>query len=76
MKRLRSGFWVFPLCVSGMAMLGDAPIVAQAGPPAPGVRVLRDLRIHGSVWPADLNRDGITDLVSSASTTNGAPGNV
>jgi regulation of enolase protein 1 (concanavalin A-like superfamily) len=74
MKRLRSELCFCVLCVSAIAVLGDAAIVAQAGPPAPGVRVLRDLRMYGHVWPADLNRDGITDLISSASTAGGAAG--
>ena len=40
------------------------PAVAQA-PPPPAVRVHRDYQIGGRTWPVDLNRDGITDLVSS-----------
>jgi VCBS repeat protein len=49
-------------------------IVAQTSP-APAVRVLRDFSIDQRVWPADLNRDGVTDLVSSSPTTfvNGVP---
>jgi hypothetical protein len=49
-------------------------IVAQTSP-TPAVRVLRDARINQRVWPGDLNRDGITDLVSSSATTftNGTP---
>jgi regulation of enolase protein 1 (concanavalin A-like superfamily) len=43
-------------------------IVAQTSAP-PAVRALRDFRISARVWPADLNRDGITDLVSSSPTT-------
>ena len=36
---------------------------------APAVRVLRDFRLDQKVWPADLNRDGVTDLISSSATT-------
>ena len=64
------------LCGCGTLVLGDCAIVAQAGPPAPGVRVARDPRLYLRVWPADVNRDGTTDLVSSATTTAGASGNV
>jgi hypothetical protein len=48
--------------------------VAQTSP-VPAVHVLRDLRIDQSVWPADMNRDGVTDLLSSSDTTfnNGTP---
>jgi hypothetical protein len=49
-------------------------VVAQTSP-APAVRVVRDVRFNGPVWPADMNRDGITDLISSSATTfvNGVP---
>src|SRR5262245_11035761 len=49
-------------------------LVAQTST-VPAVRVLRDARIDQSVWPADMNRDGITDLLSSSVTTfnNGTP---
>jgi hypothetical protein len=50
-------------------------IVAQTSA-APAVRVLRDSRLHQQVWPADLNRDGITDLISSADTSFGPDGAV
>jgi hypothetical protein len=49
-------------------------IVAQTSA-VPAVRVVRDVRFNASVWPADLNRDGITDLISSTAVTfvNGVP---
>ena len=49
-------------------------VVAQTSA-APAVRVLRDFRISDHAWPADLNRDGITDLVSTSPTSfvNGVP---
>ena len=55
---------------TAIAMFAPAreTIVAQTSP-APAVRVLRDARINQRVWPGDLNRDGITDLVSSSTTT-------
>jgi hypothetical protein len=40
------------------------PVVAQT-PAAPAVRVQRDDQLGGRVWPVDLDRDGITDLVST-----------
>jgi hypothetical protein len=43
-------------------------VIAQAAAP-PAVRVKRDYQIGGRVWPVDLNRDGITDLVSTASAS-------
>jgi regulation of enolase protein 1 (concanavalin A-like superfamily) len=42
-----------------------APLVAQT-PAAPAVRVRRDYQLGGGIWPVDLNRDGITDLVSTS----------
>jgi regulation of enolase protein 1 (concanavalin A-like superfamily) len=42
------------------------PVVAQA-PPTPAVRVQRNYQLGGRTWPVDLNRDGITDLVSTGS---------
>ncbi len=55
------------------AVLGVAvTIVSLAGvglaqaPAAPAVRVQRDYQLGGRVWPVDLNRDGITDLVSTS----------
>ena len=41
---------------------------AQSGSP-PAVRVTRDVQLAQRVWPADLNRDGVTDLVSSSPST-------
>jgi hypothetical protein len=49
-----------------VAMTGNPRLRAQAAPPAPGVRVMRDVRMNGPVWPADLNRDGRTDLLSTS----------
>jgi len=40
------------------------PVAAQT-PPVPAVRVERDYQLGGRLWPVDLNRDGITDLVST-----------
>jgi len=56
------------------AIGGDPGLVAQGSAPVPAVRVTRNLGMDGRLWPVDLNRDGITDLVSSASTVAGAPG--
>lgn len=39
---------------------------AQVESLAPAVHVLRDQRMHGRVWPAQVDRDGETDLVSSS----------
>jgi len=49
-------------------------VVAQTSP-TPAVRVVRDVRFSAPVWPADMNRDGITDLLSSSAVTfvNGVP---
>src|SRR5437899_4110479 len=41
------------------------PAVAQA-PAVPAVHVQRDYQLGGRTWPVDLNRDGITDLVSTS----------
>jgi hypothetical protein len=76
MKRLISNVVLVAVCMCGTAVLGDPGIVAQTSAPAPAVRVARDLRMYGRVWPADINRDGITDLVSSGSTAGGAQGAV
>ena len=42
------------------------PHTTVAQTQAPAVRVQRDYQLGQRTWPADLNRDGITDLVSSA----------
>ena len=51
-----------------LALAAGATTTAQSGS-APAVRVLRDFRLDEKVWPADLNRDGVTDLISSSPTT-------
>jgi hypothetical protein len=43
-------------------------IVAQTSN-APAVRMLRDFKLYQSVWPADFNGDGVTDLVSNSLAT-------
>ena len=48
-----------------LALAAGATTMAQTSN-APAVRVLRDLRLDQKVWPADLNRDGVTDLISSS----------
>jgi len=53
------GAWVFA------APAARYTVVAQTSA-APAVRVLRDFRMNHRVWPSDLNRDGITDLVSTS----------
>jgi VCBS repeat protein len=52
-------------------------VVAQTSA-APAVRVVRDFRFSSRVWPSDLDRDGITDLISSSAVTfsNGVPSGV
>ena len=45
---------------------GHGTFAQSATPPA--VRIQRDYQLGQAVWPADLNRDGVTDLVSSSST--------
>src|SRR6185503_7600513 len=55
------GAWVFA------APAARYTVVAQTSA-APAVRVLRDFRMNHRVWPSDLNRDGITDLVSTSPT--------
>jgi hypothetical protein len=57
--------------IAGMLVLSPPArdtMVAQTSA-APAVRVLRDFRFYQSVWPADLNRDGVTDLISSTEVT-------
>jgi hypothetical protein len=50
----------------GEALLSVAhPAVAQA-PAVPAVHVQRGYQLGGRTWPVDLNRDGITDLVSTS----------
>ncbi len=61
---------VYLLVIAG---LGDAPIRADSAPPAPTISVTRNSALYGSVWPVDLNGDGITDLVASDTTSNGNP---
>jgi len=51
MQQLRSRIMVAILCGCGTLVLGDCAIVAQAGPPAPGVRVARDPRLTSASGP-------------------------
>jgi regulation of enolase protein 1 (concanavalin A-like superfamily) len=51
-----------------IALAAGATTAAQSSS-APAVRVLRDFRLYQRVWPADLDRDGVTDLISSSATT-------
>jgi hypothetical protein len=52
------------LCVTAVS---DRNQLLQAqSVPAPAVRIQRDYALNDRVWPVDLNRDGITDLVSSS----------
>ena len=53
-----------------IALAAGATTTAQTSN-APAVRVLRDFRLSQKVWPADLNRDGVTDLISSSAITGG-----
>src|SRR4051812_11102992 len=46
------------------ATVSDQPVAAQAS--APAVSVVRDTAIDSRVWPSDVNRDGITDLISTS----------
>ena len=63
--------------VAGTLFLGPpspSTVMAQTSA-APAVRVVRDVRFNAPVWPVDLNRDGITDLISSSAVAlvNGTP---
>jgi hypothetical protein len=55
---------VLTVAVAEAFLSFNHPAVAQA-PTPPAVRVQRDFQLGGRVWPVDLNRDGITDLVSA-----------
>ena len=62
-------------CCAVSAMAAAAAIggvverLAAQGSASPAVRVHRDYQLGGRVWPVDLNRDGISDLVSTASVS-------
>jgi len=63
--------WIAAAAIGALALVVAVlsvpqPVVAQA-PAPPAVRVQRDYQLGQQVWPVDLNRDGITDLVSSSS---------
>ena len=60
--------WNLPLVVAASLVCVTHPAAAQV-PRAPAVRIQRDYQIGERVWPVDLNRDGMTDLVSTASAT-------
>jgi hypothetical protein len=69
-----NGFSSKRRCVTAAAVLlavaatapHAVPSLGAQSAPVPAVRVQRDLAMNGIVWPVDLNRDGITDLVSTA----------
>jgi regulation of enolase protein 1 (concanavalin A-like superfamily) len=49
-------------------VLADDNMRAQTGPPRPNVAIARYPALTDNVWPADLNRDGRTDLVAGRGT--------
>jgi len=63
--RLRKEFLVAVLIAA--LPVGHGTLAQTATPPA--VRVQRDFRLGQNVWPVDLNRDGVTDLISSSPDT-------
>ena len=52
--------------LAATAIGGAVQRLAAQGSVPPAVRVHRDYQLGGRLWPADLNQDGITDLVSTA----------
>lgn len=56
------------LLIAIAALSSMPPAIAQT-PAVPAVHVQRDYALEQRVWPVDLNRDGITDLVSTAPTS-------
>ena len=66
----RARGWSALTAIAGTIILAPPShdtVVAQATP-APAVRVVRDVRFEGQVWPTDINGDGVTDLISSSET--------
>ena len=66
----RARGWSALMAIAGTIILAPPShdtVVAQATP-APAVRVVRDVRFEGQVWPTDINGDGVTDLISSSET--------
>src|SRR5687767_4085426 len=62
LRRLRYSWLVAALLIT--AEVGPPPTAQAPLLPFAGLRVLP--QTHGQVWPADFNRDGITDLASGA----------
>jgi hypothetical protein len=63
-RRIRLAAVIVALAATEGLVSFAYPAVAQT-PPVPAVRVQRDYQLGGRIWPVDLNRDGITDLVST-----------
>jgi hypothetical protein len=56
-------------CVLASAFVSIEYNVAAQTPRIPALRVARNYQLGQRLWPVDLNRDGITDLVSSSSNS-------
>ena len=52
------------IALSGSAALGPKLGAQASDPPRPNVSITRMPALEESVWPADFNQDGITDLVA------------
>ena len=60
-----------------MIMAGFVAATAHAQPPRPTFDVSQHPELYFNVWPADVNEDGITDLVAGTRASGGAdPGDV
>ena len=56
------------LSIIVLALAASRTTIAQSSN-VPAVRVLRDSRLYQTMWPADFNGDGVTDLISSSRIT-------
>lgn len=72
MTRPRAAVWLCLVCACCMVGLGRFALRAASPNPAT-VSIARNLALNASVWPADFNGDGITDLVASDTTAAGHP---
>lgn len=71
MTRLRSTWWPYVVCVLVMAGIDIRRM--GASPSQPTISLTRNVALNSSVWPVDLNGDGITDLVASDTFANTFP---
>lgn len=75
MKRLRSVCVLSAFLLSHIVGLGDRAVLAAGGGP-PTFAIRRIASLNGTVLPADVNGDGVADLIRLAADAHGNVGGI